>query len=98
MRVYKLVRGGITGAGHGRKTFNRTRRFDSYTTDEDLWIKMSCSIDCFPAVICSSKYPLINDTHTYMNRPITAPELESKKLKCVQVNERVPDGYWPISS
>ena len=36
--------------------------------------------------------------HTYMNRPITAPELESKKLKCVQVNERVPDGYWPISS
>ena len=27
--------------------------------------------------------------HTYMNWPITAPGLESRKLKCVQVHERV---------
>ena len=26
----------------------------SYTTDEDLGIETSCSVECFPAVICSS--------------------------------------------
>ena len=57
------------------------------------------SIDLIIVVcLCVHYIQILPYIHTYMNRPITAPELESKKLKCVQVNERVPDGYWPISS
>ena len=39
--------------------------------------------------MCKQSCIYLTYIHTYMNRPITAPELESKKLKCVQVHERV---------
>ena len=52
--------GEIIGADHSRKT--------THTTDEDQWIKMSYSIKCFPAVICSSNSPLSTMLHS--NEPL----------------------------
>ena len=53
------------------------------------WLEFDLWLEHGEEGMCKQPCIYLTYIHTYMNRSITAPELESKKLKCVQVHERV---------
>ena len=74
--------------------WNKTFRSVEYTSDEDPWIKTSCSTECIPAVICSnnSSYQRYYAAMSlYCNWYVVITGF----LKCFMVPWPWFSSYWP---